>query len=107
MTKVKKTVKEDKEESKVNTSHGKKHSSFLSKLKSTCENCKPASILVYFRNVKRLYRLIEDEGEIPVTGTWLGGKELLEKYKKLEAKTVYKYKSKEFSQKILFAFQNR
>ena len=87
MTKAKKTTKEDKEKSQEkDKSQDKTHSSFLGKLKSTCENCKPASILVYFRNVKRLYRLIEEEGDIPPTGTWLGKKTLLEKYKKLDLK---------------------
>ena len=76
-----KTQKGDKEEEKEEKSD-KKQSKFLTKLKAICKNCTSASIMVYFRNVRRLYRLIEKEGNIPVTGDWLGKKELVEKYKK-------------------------
>ena len=39
--------------------------------------------MVYFRNARRLYRLIDEDGDIPNTGDWLGKKSLIEKYKKL------------------------
>ena len=39
-------------------------------------------MMVYFRSIKRLYRLIDD-GNVPLTGSWLLKKELMEKYKKL------------------------
>ena len=45
-----------------------KESGFLAKLKSKCKRCSPASIQVYFRNVKRLHKLISDEDNIPATG---------------------------------------
>jgi len=76
------TSKEDEEEK----SPVKKPSNFLTKLKTQCKNCTSASIMVYFRNVKRLYRLIDEEGNIPNTGDWLGKKALAEKYKKLPLK---------------------
>ena len=55
---------------------------FMKKLKSVCKKCSPQSILVYYRSIKRLYKLIE-EGELPLTGTWLAKKELMTQYKKL------------------------
>lgn len=39
-------------------------------------------MMVYYRNIKRLHQLIS-EGPIPLTGDWLGKKELVEKYQKL------------------------
>jgi len=39
-------------------------------------------MMVYYRNIKRLHLLISD-GKIPLTGDWLGKKELFEKYRKL------------------------
>ena len=77
---TKKTSKEDKEDSK---STDKSPSKFLAKLKSTCKNCAKASIQVYFRNTRRLFRLINEDGDIPDTGDWLGKKILMEKYRKL------------------------
>jgi len=38
------------------------------------------------RNIKRLYQLIEPGKNVPLTGDWLGKKELFEKYKKLPLK---------------------
>lgn len=58
----------------------------MSKLKAVCKNCTKGTILVYFRNVKRLYRLLEEEKEIPSSATWLKNKTLVEKYKKLPLK---------------------
>ena len=57
---------------------------FLSKLKGVCENCTKQTVLVYFRNVRRLYRLVESDKdkEVPLSGDWLGKKELFEKYAK-------------------------
>ena len=77
---TKKTSKEGKEDSK---STDKSPSKFLTKLKNTCKNCAKASIQVYFRNTRRLFRLINEDGPIPDTGDWLGKKILMEKYKKL------------------------
>ena len=59
-----------------------KESGFLAKLKSKCKRCSPASIQVYFRNVKRLHKLISDE-DIPATGAWLSKKQLFDKFAKL------------------------
>ena len=73
------TSKEDKESPKKTND---KQEKILTKLKSVCKKCTKASMMVYFRNIKRLYRLIED-GPIPLTGDWLGKKVLMEKYKKL------------------------
>jgi hypothetical protein len=69
------------------TKDGEKENPFLKKLKAICKNCTKESILVYFRNVKRLYKLIDDDGEIPATGAWLSKKILFEKYEKLPLKT--------------------
>ena len=72
------TSNKDKEDG----SKGKTPENFIKKLKSVCTNCTTASMMVYFRNIRRLYRLIEPEKDIPLTGNWLGKKELIEKYKK-------------------------
>ena len=61
---------------------GKKPSKFLTKLKSVCEKCTKASMMVYFRNIRRLYRLIEKDKDVPLSGDWLGKKEVMEAYKK-------------------------
>jgi len=53
------------------------------KLKKVCPRCTQNSIDVYFRNIRRLYRLISD-GDVPDTAAWLGKDELFEKYKKLD-----------------------
>ena len=70
--------KDQKDQSKDKTPE-----KFMKKLESVCTNCTKASMLVYFRNIRRLYRLIEPEKDIPLTGEWLGKTELIEKYKKL------------------------
>ena len=51
---------------KVDTKGTKEKGSFLEKLKSKCKRCSPASIQVYYRNVKRLHKLISDEGNTGV-----------------------------------------
>ena len=43
--------------------------------------------MVYFRNIKRLYRLIDEEGGIPLNDDWLKKKSLIDKYKNLPLKT--------------------
>ena len=73
------TSKKDKEE---DGSKGKTPENFIKKLKSVCTNCTTASMMVYFRNIRRLYRLIEEEKDITLTGDWLGKTQLIEKYKK-------------------------
>ena len=78
----KKPKKSDEEKSE---SKDKDPSKLLKKLKSVCTNCTKASIMVYLRLIKRLYKLIED-GTVPLTGDWLGKKELMEKYRKLPLK---------------------
>ena len=40
------------------------------KLKQSCKNCTPETIKVYFRNIKRLYKLIDD-GDLPDSAGWL------------------------------------
>ena len=72
------TSNKDKDEELKDKTPGK----FMAKLKSVCENCTKASMMVYFRNIRRLYRLIEPDKDVPQTGDWLGKKELIEKYKK-------------------------
>ena len=52
------------------------------KLKSVCQKCNDSSVMVYLRNIKRLYKLT-NEGVPPLTGDWLSGKKLEEKYAKL------------------------
>jgi len=64
------------------TSKETKEDDFLGKLKTKCSNCTPASVNVYYRNVLRLYRLIE-EGDIPAGGAWLLKGDLFSKFKKL------------------------
>ena len=59
-------------------------SGFLAKLKKVCKKCSPASIAVYFRNARRLYRLIaEDATEPPVSKGWLTNPKLFTEYRKL------------------------
>ena len=53
------------------------------KLKKVCPKCTQNSIDVYFRNIKRLHRLISDD-DVPETAAWLGKDELMKKYKKLD-----------------------
>ena len=60
----------------------KDNTTFKEKLESTCNNCKPASIQVYLRNIKRLFAL-ENEGSLPAKGTWLTKQSLFERYRKL------------------------
>ena len=67
---------------KATLKEGKGKKTFLEKLKSVCEKCTPASIKVYLRNILRLYRLLEKEGDIPLSGDWLAKKTLVEAYKK-------------------------
>ena len=64
----------------------KEGNTLLKKLKSVCEKCSPASIQVYLRNIKRLYKLISEDS-VPLTGSWLKKTKLFEEYKKLPLKT--------------------
>ena len=62
-------------------------SGFLVKLKKVCKKCSPASIAVYFRNARRLYRLIkEDATEPPASKGWLSNPKLFTEYRKLPLK---------------------
>ena len=54
----------------------------LAKLRLVCKKCSDESIKVYFRNIKRLYKLISD-GDVPDSAAWLKKDELINKYKKL------------------------
>ena len=57
------------------------------KLKSVCKNCTKATILVYLRNIKRLYKLLPDaKEEVPTGGAWLANKTLQKKFKALPLK---------------------
>ena len=58
----------------------------LEKLKSKCKNCSTASIKVYYRNIKRLYKLENEKDEVPLTISWLNKSSLKAKYKKLPLK---------------------
>ena len=58
---------------------------FLKRLKEKCKNCTAGSIMVYWRNIKRLYRLTHDDDDVPVNSKWLNDA-LLKKYKKLPLK---------------------
>ena len=69
------------------TSHLAQSEKFLKKLKSVCKKCSPASIAVYRRNILRLWRLVNKEGPIPLTGEWLKKSTLLEKLKGTPLKT--------------------
>ena len=81
MTKKRTKKKEDAKEKK------KKPSGFVSKLRAKCKNCTSETIKVYSRNARRLYRLTNEEGEVPSTSAWLKEKKLFEAYKKLPLKT--------------------
>ena len=72
--------------SKRDKDDAKKPSKFLTKLKSACQNCTKETVMVYFRNVRRLFQLIENDKNIPATGDWLNKKNLKEKFKKLPLK---------------------
>ena len=54
---------------------------FLVKLKAVCKKCSKQSILVYARNVKRLYQLNNDGEEIPLNTKWINSEGLIKKYK--------------------------
>ena len=54
---------------------------FLSKLKEVCKKCSKQSILVYVRNVKRLYKLNNEGDEIPLNTKWINSEGLIKKYK--------------------------
>ena len=58
----------------------------LEKLKSKCKNCTEASIKVYYRNIKRLYKLENDKDTVPLNISWLNKKSLKDKYKELPLK---------------------
>lgn len=78
-----KTSPKKEEKSSANTGHA----DFLTKLKKVCKKCSAASIAVYLRNVKRLYRLInKDAKEIPTSKAWLSNPKLFTAYKKLALK---------------------
>ena len=55
---------------------------FEKKLRKKCTKCSEASIKVYLRNTKRLYKLI-GEGDIPGDGAWLSKEKLFSKFKGL------------------------
>ena len=57
-------------------------SKLMKKLKSVCPKCSNASIKVYLRNIKRLWKLVDSEGDVPLTGVWLSKPKLFEEYKK-------------------------
>ena len=60
---------------------------FLAKLKKSCKNCSAASIAVYFRNARRLYKLInKDATEPPVSKGWLANPKMFAAYRKLPLK---------------------
>ena len=54
---------------------------FLVKLKAVCKKCSKQTILVYARNVKRLYQLNNDGEEIPLNTNWINSEDLIKKYK--------------------------
>lgn len=61
---------------------------FLKKLKTVCSKCSQASIAVYMRNIRRLYRLInKDATVIPVSKGWLSNPKLFTAYNKLPLKS--------------------
>jgi len=57
---------------------------FEKKLRKKCPKCSDASIKVYLRNAKRLWKLV-GEGEIPANGAWLSNEKLFSKFKGLTA----------------------
>ena len=58
----------------------------FAKLKKVCKNCTEASMKVYMRNIKRLYKL-NNESEIPpISKEWLFKPALMKKFKELPLK---------------------
>ena len=55
-------------------------------LKSVCKKCTKETITTYYRSIKRLFRLIEEDSPLPVTGGWLAKKNLKDKLTKLDLK---------------------
>ena len=64
-----------------------KEAQFDKKLKKVCSKCSAASIKVYKRNITRLWRLVDDDAPLPLTGSWLKKPKLLAEYKKLPLKS--------------------
>ena len=57
---------------------------FKTKLDKVCEKCSDNSKRVYLINIRRLYRLYDEDGEIPATESkWLKSKKLVDAYNKL------------------------
>ena len=56
-----------------------KETQLFKKLKKVCKKCTEASMKVYMRNIKRLWKLVHDgDSPVPLTGSWMRQKKLLE-----------------------------
>ena len=64
-----------------------KKEEFIKKLKLKCKNCTKNTILVYYRNIRRLYKLNNEGDDIPLNSKWLMNKELIKKFKALKLGT--------------------
>ena len=56
---------------------------FLSKLEKVCKKCSNATKKVYMQNIRRLYRFVDEQGEIPSDSKWLEDDRVIKKYKAL------------------------
>ena len=64
-----------------------KREEFIKKLALKCKNCTKNTILVYYRNILRLYKLNNEGDDIPVKSDWILKPALIKKYKDLKLGT--------------------
>ena len=61
-----------------------KREEFIKKLKVKCKKCTENTILVYYRNILRLFRLTNEGDDIPLKAAWILKPALIKKYKDLK-----------------------
>ena len=64
-----------------------KREEFIKKLSTKCKGCKKNTIQVYYRNILRLYKLNNEDEDIPLKSDWILKPALIKKYKNLKLGT--------------------